>query len=225
MPPIPDHFARRAFFRRFTVLTNRYMTSVKNVGDILKRIREGTAPDKFTVAHLKSIGFKSSSDQGIIPVLKALGFLTDDGKPTKRYLDYRDSSRARVVMAEALREAYGELFHIKEKLAEADRPAVIGKLKSTHNVGDRVAEQQAMTFFALLKHADLDAVPGTPGPTQREKAEEPAPPPEERGGERVRVEHAHLGGLHYNIQVHLPATKDIEVFNAIFKSLKEHLLG
>jgi hypothetical protein len=30
--------------------------------------------------------------------------------------------------------------------------------------------------------------------------------------------------LHYNIQIHLRATKDIEVFNAIFKSLKEHLL-
>jgi len=30
-------------------------------------------------------------------------------------------------------------------------------------------------------------------------------------------------GLHYNIQIHLPATKDIEVYNAIFKSLKEHL--
>ena len=31
--------------------------------------------------------------------------------------------------------------------------------------------------------------------------------------------------LHYNIQIHLPATKDIEVYNSIFKSLKEHLLG
>ena len=30
--------------------------------------------------------------------------------------------------------------------------------------------------------------------------------------------------LHYTIQVHLPATKDLEVYNAIFKSLKENLL-
>jgi hypothetical protein len=30
--------------------------------------------------------------------------------------------------------------------------------------------------------------------------------------------------LRYNIEVHLPATKDIEVYNAIFKSLKEHLI-
>ena len=31
-------------------------------------------------------------------------------------------------------------------------------------------------------------------------------------------------GLHYNIQIHLPATKDIEVYNAIFKSIKDHLI-
>ena len=30
--------------------------------------------------------------------------------------------------------------------------------------------------------------------------------------------------MHYNIQIHLPETKDIAVFDAIFKSLKEHLL-
>lgn len=32
-----------------------------------------------------------------------------------------------------------------------------------------------------------------------------------------------ISGLHYNIQIHLPATKDAEVYNAIFKSLREHL--
>jgi hypothetical protein len=32
-------------------------------------------------------------------------------------------------------------------------------------------------------------------------------------------------GLNYNIQIHLPATKDLEVYNAIFKSLREHLIG
>ena len=30
--------------------------------------------------------------------------------------------------------------------------------------------------------------------------------------------------FHYNIQIHLPATNDISVYNAIFKSLKENLM-
>ncbi len=51
------------------MLTSRYMTSVKNLPAIMQKIVDGAAPDKFTVAHLKGIGFKSSNDQGIIPVL------------------------------------------------------------------------------------------------------------------------------------------------------------
>src|SRR5882672_5799347 len=35
------------------MLTNRYMTSVKNLPAIMQKIIEGTAPDKFTAAHLK----------------------------------------------------------------------------------------------------------------------------------------------------------------------------
>lgn len=31
-------------------------------------------------------------------------------------------------------------------------------------------------------------------------------------------------GLKYDIAIHLPATKDIEVYNAIFKSLRDHLV-
>jgi hypothetical protein len=30
--------------------------------------------------------------------------------------------------------------------------------------------------------------------------------------------------MHYNIQIHLPETRDMTVYDAIFRSLKEHLL-
>ena len=72
------------------------MTSTKNLHPIMKKIVDGTAPPKFTVAHLKGLGFKSSNDQGIIPVLKDLKFLTADGTPTQRYHDYRDPSKSKV---------------------------------------------------------------------------------------------------------------------------------
>jgi len=55
------------------MLTTRYMTSTKNLPAIMQKIVDGTAPPKFTVAHLKAIGFKSSNDQGVIPLLKDLG--------------------------------------------------------------------------------------------------------------------------------------------------------
>lgn len=33
-----------------------------------------------------------------------------------------------------------------------------------------------------------------------------------------------ISSLNYNIQIHLPETRDTAVYDAIFKSLKEHIL-
>lgn len=203
------------------MLSKRYMSSTKNLSAIFKKIADGTAPSKFTVAHLKGIGFKSSNDQAVIPILKDLGFLTADGTPTARYHVYRDPSRSRAVMAESLRQAYEELFHITEKPTPSDRKAIEGKFKSAHNVSDRVAELQAMTFLALLSLADLSA-PTTALQGKKVEPESERSPNIKKDEESPPVR---ISGLHYNVQIHLPATKDVEVFNAIFKSLKEHLLG
>jgi hypothetical protein len=201
------------------MLSSRYMTSTKNLHAIMKKIVDGTAPPKFTVAHLKGLGFTSSNDLGIIPVLKDLKFLTADGAPTQRYHDYRDPSKSRAVLAEALREAYTDIFHITEKPTESDRAAIKGKFKSTHNVSDQIANLQTATFYSPLKLSDLEAAKPTPGALETTKVEHgpkhtpPASP----------LPAAELN-LRYNIEVHLPATKDIDVYNAIFKSLKEHLI-
>jgi len=204
------------------MLTNRYMTSVKNLPTIFNKIIEGTAPEKFTVAHLKSIGFKSSNDQGVIPVLKDLGFLSADGSPTQRYHDYRDRSNSKIVLGQAIHEAYGDLFHINEKPTEADRTAIEGKFKSVHNTTDRVAKEQAKTFFALLELADIDSKHKV---KKAIKDQEPITEAKTQSQETAVTKPSfEFSGLRYNIEIHLPATKDPEVYNAIFKSLKEHLL-
>jgi hypothetical protein len=154
----------------------------------------------------------------MIPMLKELGFLSPDGKPTSRYHDYRDHSQSKTVMGQALKDAYGDLFLIKEHPTDADRPAIQGKFKSYHNVSDHVAGIMAKNFYALLKLADLTESP----PTAQEKVEPKVERQEDRDSGVHKFQNA---GLHYNIQIHLPATKDAEVYNAIFKSLKEHLIA
>ena len=46
------------------MLSSRYMVSNKNLPAIFQKIQDGAAPEKFTMAHLKGIGFTSSNDQG-----------------------------------------------------------------------------------------------------------------------------------------------------------------
>lgn len=212
------------------MLTKRYLMGVKNLDAILAKIVEGAAPSKFTAEHLKSLGFASSNDRTIIPILKDLQFLSADGTPLPRYHAYRDRSRSRAVMAEALREAYEDVFHISETPGPEHRKAIEGLFKSKHNSSDRVSQLQASTFFAFLANADLSAPAGPkvpPGPTpDSDSASTPEPTATPTGAATSNLPLGTLTTeLHYTIQVHLPATKDIEVFNAIFRSLRENLLA
>lgn len=208
-------------------LSSKYTVAIGRLPDLFAKIRDGQAPDLFNQQLLKDWGFSSSNDRVMIPMLKELGFLSPDGKPTSRYHDYRDHSQSKTVMGQALRDAYGDLFLIKEHPTDADKPAIQGKFKSFHNVSDHVAALMMKNFFALLTLAELK----TPKP--KSKAGKDAPKEEADGVEDAEREAAKVmtprrgvaPGLHYNIQIHLPATKDAEVYNAIFKSLREHLIA
>ena len=203
-------------------LTDSYVQVYGQLTDFFLKISEGQAPSQFTLQHLKDLGFTSTTHRALIPLLKELGFLSADGVPTSRYHDYRNTAQSRRVMAEALREPYGDLFVLKARPTDADRAIIEGKFKSAHNVSDRLAKLMASTFFSLLALADLEELaPTKPKPEKPPKDKEKRDKPDE---ERPELKLAAPPGLHYNIQIHLPATKDIEVFNAIFKSLKEHLL-
>jgi hypothetical protein len=200
-------------------LTDAYTVAVGRIADLFSKIQDGQAPDVFTSQLLKDWGFTSSNDRAALPLLKELGFLSGEGRPTIRYHEYRNHSMSKLVMAQAIREAYADLFLIKAQPSKADKDAIEGKFKSYHNVSDNVAGLMAKTFFALLDLADLNATNATAihakGDESKDR-EEPRYQAKKRSSE--------FAGLHYNFQIHLPATKDVEVYNAIFKSIKEHLV-
>lgn len=210
-------------------LANAYMVAASRIPDLFSKIRDGQAPDHFTQQLLKDWGFGSSNDRAFIPLLKALEFLSPDGKPTTLYHEYRDHSRSKQVMAQALRASYGDIFLIKERPTASDKDAIQGKFKSFHNVSDNVAGLMTKTFLGLLDLADFDATPSpkevAPAvPRHRSPEVEPGEGHHEDELPDPRKSKVHAPSLHYNIQIHLPATKDLEVYNAIFKSLREHLI-
>lgn len=203
-------------------LSSKYTVAVGRIPDLFAKIRDGQAPEQFTQQLLKDWGFTSSNDRVLLPLLKDLGFLSADGQPTQRYHDYRDHSRSKSVMAQALRDAYGDIFLIKEHPTDSDKDAIQGKFKSFHNVSDHVASLMTKTFYALLKLADLKA--SSPAKKTTKPQETPAPTETPPAVDTPAVlPQVNAAGLYYNIQIHLPASKDIEVYNAIFKSLREHL--
>jgi len=202
-------------------LPSTYTMAYGSLGTFFSKIRDGQAPEKFTNQILKDLGFTSNNHRAFIPILKALGFLSADGVPTQRYHNYRSHALSREIMGQALKEAYSDLFLITSNPSNNDKDLINGKFKSFHNVSDNVAKHMTNTFYSLLSLADLDS--------KKIKKEEPIK--SESNAETI-IDPANNDlnkkfgelGLHYNIQIHLPATKDIEVYNAIFKSIKDHLI-
>ena len=156
--------------------------------------------------------------------------MTKYGAPTERYHAYRAGGQeAKAVLGQALLETYQDIFHINASPTETDRDAIRGKFKSAHNTTDRVAEQQAATFYALLKLADIRAAREGRGETsalkrQIEDAKVADAKSDQDGVSQTRDRSGYALNLGYRIEVHLPATKEIEVYNAIFRSLRENIL-
>lgn len=218
-------------------LPTSYLTSSKNLTAILTAMQQAKAPERFTVRFLESLGFKSNSDRLIIGVLKALGFLDDQGKPTEKYFEYLDQTQSRKVMAEAIEEAYKDLFEINTAAYKLDRSEIKNKFKtlSQGQYGESVIDKMAATFSALVALADFISNPRKKTSSQVPKDE--APIVTNRAADNVnrtaenndtpRTTERHTpiswGGLHYNIQIILPESRDPKVYDALFRSLREHL--
>jgi hypothetical protein len=72
-------------------------------------------PERFSIKYLEKLGFTSTNDRMLIGVLKELGFLNADGVPQPRYHLFMDRTVSKRILAEAIKEAYSDLFAVNTK--------------------------------------------------------------------------------------------------------------
>ena len=218
-------------------LPTAYMTSRKRVPEIFEAMKVAQAPERFSTRFLEQLEFKAKGDRLVINVLKALGFLDETGKPVGRYYEFLDQTQSERVLAEGIREAYGDLFAVNVNAQDLSKNEIVGKMKtlSQGRYSHAVLGHMADTFLTLCKIGDFSDPLGRSPAAEigdgdaAEGEEDDEPPPEEpkspggsgfppSPGSRVDI-----GGLVYNIQIVLPETRDAGVYDALFRSLKEHL--
>lgn len=206
-------------------LPTSYLTSFKNLKEILAAIQAAQAPKKFTVNFLLGLGYKSTNDRLIIGYLKALGFLGPSGEPTNRYYAFLDQSQAARVLAEAIQETYADLFQVNAKANELSNAEIKNKLKTLTQgqFSDSVLDKMAGSFKSISALADFSSPPRvTPSTSVTPEPQKQHQKPHENTPEGHSSQ-VHLGGLVYNIQLLLPESRDQAVYDALFRSLKEHL--
>lgn len=207
-----------------------YSTSVGTLEKMLEKIKAAPAPERFTQDFVGTkLSMKGGSANACIPLLKKMGFVAGDGSPTSAYKEFRNPAKSRIALGVAFKKLYSRLYEMNEYIHDATDQDVLGLIvECTGSEHDNAATKYTLSTFNMLrKHADFDEgdddleviepVKEEPGLNQQNPIAVNFPQqPSAQQGKGIN--------LSYTINLNLPATKDVEVFNAIFKSLKEHIL-
>ncbi len=209
-----------------TVKYPPYVNAYGTIPKLFTEITKASVPPKFTLDFMETVlEMKSSSHRALIPLLKKLNFIDAANAPTEAYKNFREDSLRGPVMAAQIKAAYPEIYKANEYAHNLKREELQSKLRALLGAAEDDPNLPAVvgTFMELTKLADFKATAPPAGSTGNQSST----------GADKRMDTSALGdrrlqlgsvGLSYTINLNLPATTEIEVFNAIFKSLKEHLL-
>lgn len=233
-------FLTRLKIRKAYKMSNSlpFMNSTGLIKKILDKIIEAQTPDRFTQDFQETVlGYGSGSARPFLALLKRIGFLNSDGTPTALYKEFRNDNLRSKAMAQALKTGYAPLYKANEYAHKLSKDKlknnviqITGANKDSGTVRAIVA-----TFEALNSYVDPNAVLN-----ENSEIEEFDEKSDNKTVDNVKTIAANDVGpkpsqelpvqgrgmnLSYTINLNLPASKDPEVFNAIFKSLKDNLLN
>jgi hypothetical protein len=206
-------------------LSTSYLVTTKNFDALINALLSAKAPEKFNRAFLTSLDFTSSNDTLYIRLFKDLGLIDSSNVPTERYYRFLDQSESKRVFAECIDEAYSDLFAINKRAYDMSEGEIKNKLKTLTQGSkeDNVLGLMAKTFKAICEYADWSIK--TPTLTSNISISEIKPKDSTKDEPTANLKKVLNPSLHYNIEIHLPETRDSAVYDAIFRSLKEHLFS
>ncbi len=211
-------------------LTNAYLQTTKNLQSIINSVVSAKAPERFTNKFLEDLGFKSSNDRLYIGLFKALGLLDENSAPTSRYHQLLDQAETGKVLAIGIQEAYEDLFALRKDAHKLTIDEVKGKLKTLTQgqKSDNIIQLMSNTFKALCDIADWNSpISAQVNTTANDTVVSVATSTVDESRGQIAETYSNSAdrmNLHYNIQIHLPETTNMAVYDAIFQSLKKHLM-
>jgi Family of unknown function (DUF5343) len=82
-----------------------YVLAPGRIAPLLQKIAEAQTPPRFTQDFLETkLGMKGGSATPLIPLLKRIGFLENDGTPTDLYRKYRNPDSSGAALAQGIRK-------------------------------------------------------------------------------------------------------------------------
>ena len=201
-----------------------YLQAYGNIKKALDKITNAAVPPKFTQDFLATtLDMPGGGARPVIKFLKRAGFLTSDGTPTDLYKQFKNPSLRGAAAAQGLRNAYSDLYVANEYVHNANDKDLKGLIIQVTGLEEnsKLIPPMVASFKQLKAFADFDAA--TARGLEQQDGEDGNGAADQRQGLQLASQQGSLR-LGYTINLNLPATTDIAVFNAIFKSIREHLL-
>jgi Family of unknown function (DUF5343) len=199
-----------------------YLAAPGSVKTALEKIRSAATPDRVTQDFMTTkLQIKGGTGTALIPFFKKIGLVASDGSPTELYKRFRNPSIGGGAIGDAIKLGYAPLKQVNEYFYELPDQELMNLILQVTGLDhdNQVAKLTFSTLKGLKTLADFKQV-------NLEEITEPkdVQPPALPANNPIQPA-AKLGmNLSYTINLNLPATSDQAVFNAIFKSLKEHLI-
>lgn len=198
-----------------------YATAPGTLKKALDGIIVAERPERFSSdfmgTMLKILG---GSQRPIPQMFRKMGFISSDGSPTDLYSKFKSDSARGQAALDGLKNAYGEIFRRNEyahRATEGEIKDIIIEITGLQK-SDQIVRMIGQTFETIRAYADKGATPAA-----NEFSPAAAAFEENTLHTAQRPSETPLG-LSYHINIVLPQTENIAVFNAIFRSLRENLL-
>lgn len=205
-----------------------YVDAHGKIPEVFAEIKKASVPPKFTIDFLSTVlGLKSSSYRAMIPILKKLDFLDQASVPTNHYKEYRDDSKSEMILGNQVKTAYADLYKASEYAHRLSKEQLTSKLKTLLGVGDddKNIAKVVGTFSELVKLSKFDSSVETHKEKHKDKPEEIKKDEIKIPTTQLQIASNRTFGISYTINLNLPATTEIDVYNSIFKALKDNLLN
>src|SRR6266516_1081033 len=212
-----------------------YTTTVTGLSTTLHQLRSAF-PTTVNADTLKKWGIAPGNESSILQTLRFLKLVNDEGAKNtdaaKAFVHHEDEKFA-AAFGDLVRKAYTDVFeYLGDSSWDVGKDRLITFFRESDQTSARVGEQQAATFLALAGFAGHGAAatsgnggqraPRAKRGTRAERPAKAAPAP------AVVVPPVVNGSpltVSVRIELNLPATDNQEVYDKMFRSIRENLLN
>jgi hypothetical protein len=228
------------------VPTYPYTSGQGAVAQTIAQLRKGFPP-KVDAGYLQRFGIASANESYIISILRFLELIDEDGGQRDENIDFffRDDEAFKQGFEKRLRDAYAQLFdEMGDDALTAEKDSLTHWFRAADKTSALVGQRQASTFQTLAALAGHGDVPASRAPSRATKPESSARKPKAntrttsnaaarqtlspQPSKRTPGSDAANGsdvGLTVRIEVNLPPGGDANTYDAIFASIKKHLMS